>query len=731
MLTHRPRYSKKHAVLGAFVACLAVAVPSGTSAAGPGIDGWTQTGALVNHNSGLEWDIQLVEHASVVDDAGTTYALGGSIWYSQEDYGWTNYSVFRSPSWTFENNDIHLTLSPNSIHAFNYGGYLWFLGRDIDGPSFGLCLFRASVPYTQMQRIGCVQPYRSGYGAVVANGYLYIVGGSGTSQVQFTKLNTDGTIGPWTATTGPPATSYGHATSVAGRIYAIGVGTVIGSPDRNRVQSAPINTNGSLGAWREETNRPPAQGPAVSIGNDIYIVGPEGGTGHTYYTTAGANGVLDPWQTSAYILPVTSQHSVAVKGKKLVVIGGLKPGSGTRNQRASNAVLETTTTSDFSNSELLARYSPHMRYANGETYMADSAATITDNCVWDASINKPVTTNYLNDSRGRHLAASCPQIKGPDLSLGYLGSYGGVNTDRIDEDNDQWIDAQRMHGEARYRDKIYGRVVDLGPQGKILQYWLWYYNNPTGFLGIGAHEGDWEMIQLHIGTDQVPFRATYAQHKVGETCSWDRVERTSTDRPIVYVGLASHASYFRPGPDGSDDLGLRATPTAEDVTSPPTWLGWTGRWGGSDNSPNGPGNGDNSQKWQDPLGWSNSASIAACTVVTAQAGARHGSRRSARHAPVTGPAPPELSARRVGSRVVFRYQFDGTPRTWAEPRYLVTSADASGTRYPPLTKFTRIRQQTGLVRQRVGLGHGPFRFYASVITADGRRGVTVPARARR
>jgi hypothetical protein len=188
-----------------------------------------------------------------------------------------------------------------------------------------------------------------------------------------------------------------------------------------------------------------------------------------------ATGVIASWQTAPQRLPQGRYgHGLVAMRNTLVLTGGRGCGS----DPCADAV-EASTDSKLSTTELLDVYRPQLRYSNSESYRADSAATITDNCVWDSSINKPLTTNYLNDSRGKHLAASCPQIKGPDLSLAYLGSYGGSSTDRLDEDNDYEIDAQRMHGEPQYRDKIYARAVDLGPEGKILQYWFGTTTTPS------------------------------------------------------------------------------------------------------------------------------------------------------------------------------------------------------------------------------------------------------------
>ena len=98
------------------------------------------------------------------------------------------------------------------------------------------------------------------------------------------------------------------------------------------------------------------------------------------------------------------------------------------------------------------------------------------------------------------------------------------------------------------RNRMYGHAVEAG--GHLwLQYWFFYfYNDYNLALGIGLHEGDWEMIQLRIH-DGAPDLAVYAQHRQAEKRPWAQVGKVPGDpnRPMVYVARGSHASYFEPG----------------------------------------------------------------------------------------------------------------------------------------------------------------------------------------
>lgn len=389
--------------------------------------------------------------------------------------------------------------------------------------------------------------------------------------------------------------------------------------------------------------------------------------------------------------------------------------------------------------QLLAQYGPLLRNDAQETYLADSAATITDNCLLD-SRGRIVRTNYLKDSSNKILAASCGG-RYALLSLGYLGSYARSSTHLIDEANTYAEDAQRLHGVSGYANKTYGRVVNTSDGGKVLQYWLFYYYNPKEYppvVGAGEHEGDWEMVQVQLDAAQRPLRATYAQHGGGERCDWSHVQRTEDGRPIVYVAEGSHASYFSSGyhfNEGANDTsggdGVVAAPTIVDVTVPPNWISWPGRWGGSDTSPRGPER--QTDKWYAPVSWS--TSVDGCTEGQTQAlAARTMARRASpdrSRARRLRPPPPTVTAARRGKQVVIRYSFARPPAAKPKrPGQIISSIDPRGTRYPPLTVRTAVNGRKGTIVQPLGAGDGPFRILVRAVGRSGVRSSKVSLRLR-
>jgi hypothetical protein len=121
-------------------------------------------------------------------------------------------------------------------------------------------------------------------------------------------------------------------------------------------------------------------------------------------------------------------------------------------------------------------------------------------------------------------------------------------------------------------DVAYGRVVRK--RGTWLQYWFLYEQNPQdrGVLRTGRHEGDWEMVQLELGSGA----ATYAQHRWAARCGWTG---------HVYVANASHASYpdrgehGRPWPDPDDEARGDGRVVRPEVRPFGPWVRWPGRWG--------------------------------------------------------------------------------------------------------------------------------------------------------
>jgi len=315
---------------------------------------------------------------------------------------------------------------------------------------------------------------------------------------------------------------------------------------------------------------------------------------------------------------------------------------------------------DSDTAELLQRHTPVLRYDSQEPYFADAASEWTDN-----------PGNQLRRADGTVLASATPAADEAKLSLSFLGPSryaGGVpvsGDDRIaDPAHDYVAQAQSMHAQPQYANRVYGHAA-TGSDGRVwLAYWFFYFYNDYNLIGplikAGLHQGDWEMIQLRLDpAAQVPDLAVYAQHKHAGQRPWTQVERIG-NQPVVYPARGSHASYFASGVHWTGDWfdfadGKRGAPPlalriVADTGGSDGWSVWPGFWGGTqpppnninpldDSSPRGPGG---HAQWKDPVTLVQTAAAHEATI--------------APPSPGTIPAPaPTVTSSAVGNDLHLAY----------------------------------------------------------------------------
>jgi hypothetical protein len=342
---------------------------------------------------------------------------------------------------------------------------------------------------------------------------------------------------------------------------------------------------------------------------------------------------------------------------------------------------------------LLARYQPCLRYDSLESYFADSAEEWTAN-----------PENRLRRKDG----GSVPGPGGLSLdSLGpeYRDRAAASPADYVESTRDDYSRQYRDLREAHqdFRNVIYGRAVPRG-NSLWLQYWFFYFLNDYQLAwGIDVHEGDWEMVQLRLddGSEE-PVEAVYAQHTFCEVRPWEAVRRLrqeketegagpepgDEDRPLVYVGRGSHASFYEPGFHETDFYDItdgkqrpkRAT-RLEDVTEPPGWLLWPGHWGGSRTGYGGPGAPCAHPQWEHPAG----------LIAKAR---EHDAKRA--------PGSPLLHVSRRRGRLAV--DFDGSQSEQALKRLIVTVNSADEHHTPPRPfRFAVSEVEAGSLQTRIQL----------------------------
>lgn len=204
--------------------------------------------------------------------------------------------------------------------------------------------FLNSVEWTTVRPDGQLEIWKSaspmitprGFLALVAaQGYLYAVGGAngehGThllDSVEKARIQADGSLGPWTATSSMNTPRRGPAALVShGYLYAIG--GYNGIFLRN-LERAKILSDGELGKWEMVnpllTTDRYIHGAAIQ-GNRVYVVaghiqGMGGGKGSTEWTRIGSDGQLEAWRPASPLLFSRFLAAVAASDKHLFVLGG-------------------------------------------------------------------------------------------------------------------------------------------------------------------------------------------------------------------------------------------------------------------------------------------------------------------------------------------------------------------------------------------------------------------------
>lgn len=142
--------------------------------------------------------------------------------------------------------------------------------------------------------------------AEIYGGYMYVLR---SADIQYAPISLNGQVGSFQATTAPP--DYGSHAALAvynGYLYKYGGGT--GGTDLNTAYYASINRAGSLGTFGAETNYEPTAGrlsfATVAHDNFVYVLGGTEGNGGgradmkntARYAPINSDGTLGAWNTT-------------------------------------------------------------------------------------------------------------------------------------------------------------------------------------------------------------------------------------------------------------------------------------------------------------------------------------------------------------------------------------------------------------------------------------------------
>ncbi len=298
--------------------------PNGTSISEAGLDGgslsqgWTATTSLPTGT----------DDATSVAYNGYVYEIGG---YNGNIVATVDYAPINANgtlgSWTATTS---LPTATDFATSVAYNGYVYEIGG-----CASTCP-TATVDYAPINSNGALGSWTATTSlpaatenatSVAYNGYVYEIGGDAsgiTATVDYAPINANGTLGSWTATTSLLTATY-LATSVAYNGYVYEIGGALSGVAIATVDYAPINANGTLGAWTATTSLPAATYVATSVAYNgyVYEIGGDasGITGIVDYATINSNGTLRSW-TATTSLPATKNATSVAYNGYVYEIGG-------------------------------------------------------------------------------------------------------------------------------------------------------------------------------------------------------------------------------------------------------------------------------------------------------------------------------------------------------------------------------------------------------------------------
>jgi len=175
--------------------------------------------------------------------------------------------------------------------------------------------------------------------AIITKSRVYLLGGYGSngrvSTVYTAPINSDGTLGAWTTDSNslPGVLSKSQAIVTKSRVYLLG--GLNNNGGVSAIYSSPINTDGTLGAWTTDSNTLPDNiyfSQAIATKSRVYLLGGRNDNGKvsTVYTAPiNSDGTLGTWTTDSNSLPDNIYISQAIATKSRVyLLGGINSSSG-------------------------------------------------------------------------------------------------------------------------------------------------------------------------------------------------------------------------------------------------------------------------------------------------------------------------------------------------------------------------------------------------------------------
>lgn len=208
--------------------------------------------------------------------------------------------------------------SGSSISVTTYNGYMYYIsgwnGVDITNDAY-YAVINPDGTISNWTATTSTPDAWSGAAITAYNGYVYMLGGDNGSgyddSVIFAPINPDGSLGSWTSTTLlPVALSGGGVLAYNDHIY------YVGGSDGFRVATvyyAALNPDGTVGSWQTTTALPDERGDGGLVVHNgyLFLVGGYNDLGITNTVLAApinANGTVGAWSTKS---PMPDERALA------------------------------------------------------------------------------------------------------------------------------------------------------------------------------------------------------------------------------------------------------------------------------------------------------------------------------------------------------------------------------------------------------------------------------------
>lgn len=225
---------------------------------------------------------------------------------------------------------------------------------------------------TEMSSLPAERGFAAGAGAdrfnspASGNGTIYVLGGldangAATSTVYYASLDNAGAVGMWKTTTALPQALYAFGAAIfRGRLYVAGGNDASDTPVAT-VYSAPINNDGTLGAWATLPSLPVpvAYHQLVTTGGVLYVLGgtlsaavdpvaatqSSASTSSVYYDAINPDGTLASasWTTNpSSMIKAVEKNTVVAIGSYVLASGGLYNSASSGSTEESYATQSST-----------------------------------------------------------------------------------------------------------------------------------------------------------------------------------------------------------------------------------------------------------------------------------------------------------------------------------------------------------------------------------------------------